>query len=165
MRKTYSAAPESPARHPAGPLAEGAKRGSLMTDDTIVERVRGLVQAFTASGLARLSVKDADFELEMSRSRPYHAAPDAAEAESPAAQETLVDKPDIVTSDLVGVLRFSRPQVNEGHRLDADRELAFVEALGIRNPVRSRGPGRIAAVYVTDGQPVEYGQPLFAIER
>jgi acetyl-CoA carboxylase biotin carboxyl carrier protein len=63
------------------------------------------------------------------------------------------------------VLRFSRPQVNEGHNLDSDRELAFVEALGIRNPVRSRGAGRIAAVFVTDGQPVEYGQPLFAIER
>jgi acetyl-CoA carboxylase biotin carboxyl carrier protein len=136
-----------------------------MTDDTIVERVRALAEALTVSGLARLSVKDADFELEMSRSRPYPAAVDAIGAEPSAAPETIVDKPDIVTSDLVGVLRFSRPQFNEGHRLDSDRELAFVEALGIRNPVRSRGPGRIAAVYVTDGQPVEYGQPLFAIER
>jgi acetyl-CoA carboxylase biotin carboxyl carrier protein len=136
-----------------------------MTDDTIVERVRALAEALTVSGLARLSVKDADFELEIRRSRPYPAAVDAVQAEPSEAQETIVDKPDIVTSDLVGVLRFSRPQVTEGHRLDSDRELAFVEALGIRNPVRSRGPGRIATVYVTDGQPVEYGQPLFAIER
>jgi len=135
-----------------------------MIDDTIVGRVRSLAEAFTVSGLARLSVKETGFELEMSRSRPYPAAADAVDAEPPA-QETIVDKPDIVTSDLVGVLRFSRPQVNEGHRLDSDRELAFVEALGIRNPVHSRGPGRIVAVYVTDGQPVEYGQPLFAIER
>jgi acetyl-CoA carboxylase biotin carboxyl carrier protein len=136
-----------------------------MTDDTIVERVRALAEALTVSGLARLSVKDADFELEIRRSRPYPAAVDTVQAEPSEAQETIVDKPDIVTSDLVGVLRFSRPQVTEGHRLDSDRELAFVEALGIRNPVRSRGPGRIATVYVTDGQPVEYGQPLFAIER
>jgi biotin carboxyl carrier protein len=49
--------------------------------------------------------------------------------------------------------------------LEGDRELAFVETLGIRNAVRSRGPGRVAMIYVTDGQPVEYGQPLFAIER
>jgi acetyl-CoA carboxylase biotin carboxyl carrier protein len=136
-----------------------------MTDDTIVERVRALAEAFTVSGLARLSVKDADFELEVRRSRPPLATPDGPAAEGPAAEETISNKPDIVTSDLVGVLRFSRPQVNEGHRLESDRELAFVEALGIRNPVRSRGPGRVAAVYVTDGQPVEYGQPLFAIER
>jgi acetyl-CoA carboxylase biotin carboxyl carrier protein len=137
-----------------------------MTEDTIVERVRVLAEAFTVSGLARLSIKDTDFELELRRSRPY-VAQNAGLLPEPAAaaEETIEKKPDIVTSDLVGVLRFSRPQVNEGHRLDGDRELAFVEALGIRNPVHSRGAGRVAAVYVTDGQPVEYGQPLFAIER
>jgi biotin carboxyl carrier protein len=31
--------------------------------------------------------------------------------------------------------------------------------------VRSRGAGRVSAVFVTEGQPVEYGQPLFSIER
>ncbi len=135
------------------------------TLDTIAARVRALAEAFTVTGLARLTIKDAGFELELRRSRPYLAR-DSAPAAGPAlVEETIADKPDIVTSDLVGVLRFSRPQVNEGHRLDSDRELAFVEALGIRNPVRSRGPGRIAAIFVTDGQPVEYGQPLFAIER
>jgi acetyl-CoA carboxylase biotin carboxyl carrier protein len=136
----------------------------LMTEDTIVARVRALAEAFTVTGLARLSVKDADFELELRRSRPL-AKPESPEAVPAAVEETMLEKPDIVSSDLVGVLRFSRPQVNEGHRLDSDRELAFVEALGIRNPVRSRGPGRVAAIFVTDGQPVEYGQPLFAIER
>jgi acetyl-CoA carboxylase biotin carboxyl carrier protein len=62
-------------------------------------------------------------------------------------------------------MRFLRPAISEGMALEGDRELAYVETLGIRNPVRSRGPGRVAMVYVTDGQPVEYGQPLFAIER
>jgi acetyl-CoA carboxylase biotin carboxyl carrier protein len=136
-----------------------------MTDDTIPKRVRALAEAFTVTGLARLTFKDADFELELRRSRPYLPAVAAAEAALEPADELPANKPDIVTSDLVGVLRFSRPQVNEGHQLESDRELAFVEALGIRNPVRSRGAGRVAAVFVTDGQPVEYGQPLFAIER
>ena len=66
---------------------------------------------------------------------------------------------------MVGIVRFLRPPVAEGQELDGDRELAYVETLGIRNPVRSRGAGRVSAVFVTDGQPVEYGQPLFAIER
>ncbi|MBV9647818.1 MAG: biotin/lipoyl-binding protein, partial [Candidatus Eremiobacteraeota bacterium] len=44
------------------------------------------------------------------------------------------------------------------------RELASIESLGVRNPIASRGPGRVVRVFVTDGQPVEYGQPLFAIE-
>jgi acetyl-CoA carboxylase biotin carboxyl carrier protein len=136
-----------------------------MTDDTIPKRVRALAEAFTVTGLARLTLKDADFELELRRSRPFVPAVPAADPAPEPLDETPANKPDIVTSDLVGVLRFSRPQVNEGHQLESDRELAFVEALGIRNPVRSRGAGRVAAVYVTDGQPVEYGQPLFAIER
>jgi len=141
-----------------------------MTEDTIAKRVRSVAEAFTVTGLARLTLKDADFELELRRSLPYVlAAPPAPPAPPDAAPETVEEaslkKPDIVTSDLVGVVRFSRPQVNEGQHLDSDRELAFVEALGIRNPVRSRGAGRVAAVFVTDGQPVEFGQPLFAVER
>jgi len=72
---------------------------------------------------------------------------------------------DVVVSDVVGVVRLLRPLVAEGQALEGDRELAYVESLGIRNPVRSRGGGRVTAVFVTEGQPVEYGQPLFAIER
>jgi biotin carboxyl carrier protein len=72
---------------------------------------------------------------------------------------------DAILADVVGIIRFMHPPLAEGDRIDGDRELAFVETLGIRNGVRSRGSGRIAAVYVSDGQPVEYGQPLFAIER
>jgi len=140
-----------------------------MTEDTIPSRIRSIAEAFTVSGLARLRLKDAGLEVELRRSlppaAPQIAAPPSDTGTSAETPLAIAAKPDIVTSDLVGVLRFSRPYVNEGHLLEADRELAFVEALGIRNPVRSRGPGTVAAIFVNDGQPVEYGQPLFAIER
>jgi biotin carboxyl carrier protein len=140
-----------------------------MTEDTIVMRVREIAEAFTVAGLIRLTMKDAGFELEVRRARSGVNAERRTVEPDPdppaAAEEAPTKKPDIVSSDLVGVLRFSRPQVNEGQLLESDRELAFVEALGIRNPVRSRGVGRVAAVFVTDGQPVEFGQPLFAIDR
>lgn len=134
-----------------------------MVEDTIAQRVRSLAEAFSVSGLARLTIREIDFELELRRASapPPPPLPPVIEANVATPAKTA----DVVTSDLVGVLRFSRPQVNEGQQLESDRELAFVEALGIRNPVRSRGAGKIAAVYVSDGQPVEYGQPLFAIER
>lgn len=135
-----------------------------MFEETIASRVRPLAQAFKESGLARMTVVDAGFELEL---RAASASPAVPRPGTPvaAAPEVPAVKPDVVTADLVGVVRFMRPQLTEGQTLDADRELAFVEALGIRNPVRSRGAGKIAAIFVTDGQPVEYGQPLFAIER
>jgi acetyl-CoA carboxylase biotin carboxyl carrier protein len=136
-----------------------------MTEDMLADRVRSIAEAFTETGLARLLLKETDFELELRRSLPYLPPALLASTAAQPSEEVSTKKPDVVTSDLVGVLRFSRPQVNEGQQLESDRELAFVEALGIRNPVRSRGPGRVAAVFVSDGQPVEYGQPLFAIDR
>jgi acetyl-CoA carboxylase biotin carboxyl carrier protein len=133
-----------------------------MFENTITERVRPLAEAFTDGNLTRLTVRDGDFEVEFRRA-PAAAAPAVPQA---AASEPAPARPvDAILSDVVGIVRFLRPAVTEGMALDADRELAFVETLGIRNAVRSRGPGRVAMIYITDGQPVEYGQPLFAIER
>jgi acetyl-CoA carboxylase biotin carboxyl carrier protein len=136
-----------------------------MFEETIASRIRPLAAAFGESDLVRLSVRDGEFELDLERSAPPAPIGATAGTNGSAATAAAPPKPDIVTSDLVGVVRMLRPQVGEGQQLESDRDLAFVEALGIRNPVRSHGPGRVAAVFVTDGQPVEYGQPLFAIER
>jgi acetyl-CoA carboxylase biotin carboxyl carrier protein len=129
-----------------------------MLEQTIAERVRPLAEAFRDGGLVRLAVRGDDFEVELTRSaRAESAAPAAgASAERAARAEAVL-------ADVVGVVRFTRPAVAEGAAVGEDRDLAYIETLGIRNPVRARGPGTVAAVYVTDGQPVEYGQPLFGI--
>jgi acetyl-CoA carboxylase biotin carboxyl carrier protein len=134
-----------------------------MFENTMTVRVRPLAEAFTDGKLTRLTVRDGDFEVEFRRAPAAGAAPAVA---GPAASEPAPARPiDAILSDVVGIVRFLRPAVTEGMAIDADRELAFVETLGIRNAVRSRGPGRVAMIYISDGQPVEYGQPLFAIER
>jgi acetyl-CoA carboxylase biotin carboxyl carrier protein len=133
-----------------------------MIDQTIVERIRPLAAAFHEGGYARMNFRDGEFEVEFRRApAPAPAAALAATPGEPAEARPL----DAILADVVGVVRFMHPAVGEGMEIDGDREIAFVETLGIRNGVRSRGAGRIAAVYVSDGDPVEYGQPLFAIER
>jgi acetyl-CoA carboxylase biotin carboxyl carrier protein len=133
-----------------------------MIDETIAERIRPLAAAFHDGGYARLNVRDGEFEVEFRRS----PTPQAVVAAATAAAEPAAARPvDAVLADVVGVFRFMHPPLAEGAVVEGDREIAFVETLGIRNSVRSRGSGRIAAIYVTDGQPVEYGQPLFTIER
>ena len=138
-----------------------------MTEDLIAARARALAEALTEAGFARLRVRDGDTEIELRRSPRAAVAAKAPAAPAPAVEPA--ERPDrraeVVTSDVVGIVRLLRPAIGEGQELDGDRELAFVETLGIRNPVRSRGGGRVSAVFVTEGQPVEYGQPLFAIER
>jgi len=134
-----------------------------MFEDTIAERVRPLAKAFSDGGLTRLRVREGEFEVEFQRSPATPNSP--AAAVSPAKEPAAARPVDAILADVVGVIRYLRPAVSEGMTLEGDRELAYVETLGIRNPVRSRGGGRVAMIYVTDGQPVEYGQPLFAIER
>jgi len=137
-----------------------------MTDDVMATRIRALAGALARSGFARLRVRDGETEIELRRAA-RSAAPSSyvvAPAEEPA-ERAAERRADVVASDVVGIVRLLRPPVAEGQDLDGDRDLAFVETLGIRNPVRSRGSGRVCSVFVSDGQPVEYGQPLFAIER
>lgn len=148
---------------------------ALMSDDdqerasgvsgSPAERVRVLARAFLETDLVRLRIEEANadaIELRRAASRTAALAPaESSGSALPAAPARL----DAIKADLVGIFHLSRPAVSEGDRLEGDRELAYVEALGIRNPVRSFGGGRIATVRCKDGQPVEYGQVLFEIDR
>jgi 2-amino-4-hydroxy-6-hydroxymethyldihydropteridine diphosphokinase len=141
--------------------------------DQTVERVRRAASFCVEAGLERFRIDDDDVLIEVRRNpavRPAAAAPDAEASDggetaglNGAVAHELVPSA-VLKAEFVGIVRFSRPAVAEGSEVSAERELAYVEALGIRNPIRAGKPGRVAAVYVNDGEPVEYGQPLFAIE-
>lgn len=130
----------------------------------LAERVRALAIAFRETDLIRLRIEDESEDAIELRRRPV-PEPAKAPAQPQAASTAVPANLHAVKADLVGVFRFSRPPVSEGEVLESDRELAFVDALGIRNPVRSLGAGRIVSVRCEDGQPVEYGQVLFEIDR
>lgn len=138
---------------------------ALMSDDQLVERVRALSEAFLETDLMRLRIEEANEDAVELRRRPLAAprrAPVEAHPDEAAAAPVHVER---IKADIVGVVHFSRPAAREGERVEGDRELGYVEALGIRTPVRSMGSGRLVNVLCTDGQPVEYGQVLFEIDR
>jgi acetyl-CoA carboxylase biotin carboxyl carrier protein len=136
-----------------------------MIDDDVHARVLALARAFRDGDLVRLRVEDDDFGVSMTRLTATAVPASVASAAPAVAAAQAAASFDIVSAELVGIVQFARPAVSEGSILESDRELAYVEALGIRNPVRSKGAGRVVTVFVTEGEPVEYGQPLFAIER
>jgi acetyl-CoA carboxylase biotin carboxyl carrier protein len=139
-----------------------------------LERVREAAEFCASSGLARFRVEDDDLAIEVRRTpRPAAPTPGLPEA-APAvnghsgnglSNGTEARPQTVLKAEFVGIVRLSRPSVSEGTVLNGARELAYVESLGIRNPVRAKGPGRVAAVYVNDGEAVEFGQALFAIEE
>lgn len=140
-----------------------------MSDDPIptglAERVRRLADLFVTTDLMRIRIEREHEQIELGRRASQ--APISAESygELVQALEAAPVRLDAIKADLVGIFHFSRPLPNEGDLLDGDRELAFIEALGIRNPVRSLGAGRIASIKRSEGDPVEYGQVLFEIDR
>jgi acetyl-CoA carboxylase biotin carboxyl carrier protein len=145
-----------------------------MNWDQTLERVRRAAEFCAEAGLVRFRVEEDDLEIEVRRvARPVRAQALEAEfvpalAGAPATNGAVAhDEPPhtVLKAEFVGIVRLSRPAVSEGTILSEDRELAYVESLGIRNPIRSNGAGRVTAVYVNDGEPVEFGQPLFAIEE
>ncbi len=50
-----------------------------------------------------------------------------------------------------------------GSHVEAGQTLCIVEAMKLMNEIESDASGEITRVYVENGQPVEYGQPLFGI--
>ena len=131
----------------------------------LVARVRELVQAFLETDLVKLRIEDPNEDaIEVRRhftAVRFEEHGDGAVGQTPAPPVHL----ETIKADLVGIFHLTRPLVSEGDTLEGDRELAYVEALGIRNPVRSLGGGRVATLRVKEGQPVEYGQVLFEIDR
>ena len=152
-----------------------ARSPSIVNWDETLERARAAAEFCASAGLVRFRIEEDELGIEVRRpGRPARAAvPPVSEAAahtngmhgSSNGSTVPAEKPKtVLKAEFVGIVRFSRPSVTAGTVLVEDRELAYVESLGIRNPVRSAGKGRVADVFVTDGQAVEYGQPLFSIE-
>ena len=151
-----------------GPSRSGAwprESGSLMSSTdapSVSDRVRALAAFLSEGDAVALRIQRGDEEIELTarrRAGARHGSPDGL------ASETAPQRVDTIKADLVGIFHLGRPAPAEGEVLDGDRELGFIEALGIRTPIHSIGPGRLVSIAAADDAPVEYGQPLFSIAR
>lgn len=57
----------------------------------------------------------------------------------------------------------AEPFVREGDEVEAGQQVAILEAMKLMNPIEAETTGRVLRILVPDGEPVEYGQPLFVI--
>jgi 2-amino-4-hydroxy-6-hydroxymethyldihydropteridine diphosphokinase len=155
---------------PASDLAgvvrlEDEVHGAMLQEriSSVGERVRALARFLAEAGAVRVRVTRGDEDIEVAmRSRSV-----AEDSGAPSRAQALATpgRIDAIKAELVGIFHLSRPAPVQGDAVDADRELGYVEALGIRTPIHSMGAGRLVAIPAADGAPVEYGQPLFLIAR
>jgi biotin carboxyl carrier protein len=130
----------------------------------LAARVRRLAEFLTSERVVSVSIeRDGDF-VELSR-RPEPIAVAETRVDGRPAPETIEPILDKIKAGYVGIFRLGRPAPVEGELLNGDRELGYIEQLGIRNVVHSLGAGRIVTIASADGEAVEYGQPLFLVDR
>ena len=52
-----------------------------------------------------------------------------------------------------------------GSRVEAETVVCIIEAMKLMNEIQAETSGEVVKIYVENGQPVEYGQPLFGIKK
>ena len=75
----------------------------------------------------------------------------------------------IITSPIVGTFYRAPgpdkdPYVSEGSKVSPESVVCIVEAMKLMNEIQAETSGEVVKIFVENGQPVEYGQPLFGIK-
>jgi acetyl-CoA carboxylase biotin carboxyl carrier protein len=151
-----------------------------------IRKVKKLIELLEESGVAEIEIKEGEESVRISRhgSAPmttYVSAPGpapAAQAAAPAAAaaavaatptSAAVSADSAVTAPMVGTY-YSSPApgakvfVELGSEVKVGQTLCIIEAMKMMNQIESDRAGKVVSVLVKNGEPVEFGQPLFIIE-
>ncbi len=129
-------------------------------------------------GKLKISTEDIDIVIEGKRcapaqvmggvSAPAAVAISAPAAAAPASAEEEI-KGNIVTSPIVGTFYAApspdkAPFVKTGDSVNAGDVVCIIESMKLMNEINCEFSGKVAEIYVKNGEPVEYGQKLMRIE-
>jgi acetyl-CoA carboxylase biotin carboxyl carrier protein len=142
--------------------------------------VRELAALIADTNLTEIEVEKGDLRIRVARQITAQAmvavAPPAAPAlvappptEAPAAPKSAATHPGAVLSPMVGTA-YRKPSpdakafVEIGSKVAAGDKVLLVEAMKTFNEIVAPRAGTVTAIFVEDGTPVEYGEPLLIIE-
>ena len=141
------------------------------------EVVRELARLLEETGLTEIELGRDGWHVRVAKTQtPVHYA--AAPAAQHAAAEPVVapvlsaqpaEHPGAILSPMVGIVysaaeEGAQPFVKVGDTVTAGQTLLLIEAMKVFNTICAPTDGRVAAILVANGAPVEYGEPLMIIE-
>ncbi|HVF64688.1 MAG TPA: acetyl-CoA carboxylase biotin carboxyl carrier protein [Casimicrobiaceae bacterium] len=124
------------------------------------ERVR-ITRSVTASGQALMVQSPATAHVALAPAGLTAGAP--AEPQAPAAPEGHVVKSPMVGTFYRAASPGGKAFVELGDAVKEGDTLCIVEAMKLMNEIEADAAGRVKAILVENGQPVEFGQPLFLL--
>jgi acetyl-CoA carboxylase biotin carboxyl carrier protein len=154
-----------------------------------IDEIRELIALANESGVAELEIQRGDNRVRIRRggssSSPQEfvvsptaapaAAPQSSPAPTPVVESTKPGKPagpdpnlTLVKSPIVGTFYESAspgasPFVRVGERVQPGKVLCIIESMKLMNEIEAECSGIVESKLVMNGQPVEYGEALFAI--
>jgi acetyl-CoA carboxylase biotin carboxyl carrier protein len=150
-----------------------------------IRKVKKLIDLLEESGIAEIEIKEGEESVRISRMptgsmaaqttslvtpapMPAPLQPTAAAVAAPAAAAPKRNEY-VVSAPMVGTFYSApspgaKPFVEIGTEVKVGQVLCIIEAMKMMNQIECDKAGRITAIMVQNGDPVEFGQPLFVIE-
>jgi acetyl-CoA carboxylase biotin carboxyl carrier protein len=145
-----------------------------------LRKLKKLIDLVQESGIAELEITEGEEKVKIvkgglvitapaavpvaaAEARPAPAAAPAAAAEAEAAQEGHVVKAPMVGTFYRSPSPDAKPFVEVGQAIKEGDTICIIEAMKLMNEIEADASGTVKAILVENGQPVEYGQPLFII--
>lgn len=145
-----------------------------------LRKLKKLIDLVQESGIAELEITEGEEKVKIvkgglvitapaavpvaaAEARPAPAAAPAAAAEAEAAQEGHVVKAPMVGTFYRSPSPDAKPFVEVGQAIKEGDTICIIEAMKLMNEIEADASGTVKAILVENGQPVEYGQPLFIL--
>ncbi len=143
----------------------------IKIDENHKDLIRELADLLDETGLSEIELEHGSLRVRVARAvkSATPAAGVAAPPEKTSHGASDDGVPGAVTSPMVGTV-FHAPEpgaapfIEVGARVSQGQTCMIVEAMKTMNPIAAPRAGTITAILVEDAQPVEFGEPLFAIE-
>ena len=157
-----------------------------------IRKVKKLIELLEESGIAEIEISEGEESVRISRypaggahaapivhyapapmapmqAAPVAAAPAAIAAPAAPAPAAAAKADHTVTAPMVGTFYSAatpgaKAFVDIGSEVNVGDTLCIIEAMKMMNQIESDKTGRVTAILVKNGDPVEFGQPLFIIE-
>jgi acetyl-CoA carboxylase biotin carboxyl carrier protein len=149
-----------------------------------LRKLKKLIDLVEESGIAELEITEGEEKVRIVKRggqarEQYLSEPSAAAAPpttavaggvsaTPAPSEPAVPEGHIVKAPMVGTFYRSpspsaKPFVEIGDTVKKGQPICIIEAMKLMNEIESDSDGVVTAILVENGQPVEYGEPLFRV--
>ena len=153
-----------------------------------IRKIKKLIELLEESGIAEIEIKEGEEAVRISRMptgaaaaalahHPIAALPmaqvEAPKAAAPAPAEAPAAKPKpnehVITAPMVGTFYASpspgaKAFIEIGDEIKVGQVLCIIEAMKMMNQIEADKSGRVTSIMARNGDPVEFGQPLFIVE-